>query len=81
MTTLTLTPRPVDAEPAVEESPALEELRTGDVIEVETLAGGAMSALVLLATDRFLVLDPCDDSTPFVVQHDELRRYRRFDGS
>ncbi|MFK8026349.1 MAG: hypothetical protein AB8G26_20510 [Ilumatobacter sp.] len=60
----------------------MEELLTGDVIEVKTVAAhgdDAMTCLVLLATDGFVVLDPCDGSTPFVLQSDELVEYRKFD--
>ncbi len=59
----------------------LEELNAGDVIEVKTAADVAddvMTVLVLLATDDFVVLDPCDDTTPFVLQMDELVEYRKF---
>ena len=59
-----------------------QQLNAGDVIEVRTneLADDdTMTVLVLLATDEFLVLDPCNDSTPFVVTRDELIDFRRFD--
>ena len=59
-----------------------QQLNAGDVIEVRTnelAADDTMTVLVLLATDEFLVLDPCDDSTPFVIKRDELLEYRRFD--
>lgn len=56
-----------------------QELIAGDVIEVATKDGDAMTVLVLLATEEFLVLDPCNDSTPFVVERDELVEYRKFD--
>ena len=61
----------------------MEQLDAGDVIEVRTKAlhDDVMTVLVLLATDDFVILDPCDDSTPFVVQADELVEYRKFDGS
>lgn len=64
-------------------TPLMEKLSTGDVIEVRTKADrdDAMTVLVLLATDDFVVLDPCDDSTPFVVLHDELVEYRKFDAA
>lgn len=60
-----------------------ETLTAGDVIEVRTIAehDDMLTVLVLLATDDFLILDPCDDSTPFVVQRDELVEYRKFDAS
>ena len=54
-----------------------ERLDTGDVIEVK-LRDDVVSTLVLLATDEFVILDPCDDSTPFVVKRDELVEYRKF---
>lgn len=59
----------------------MEELRSGDVIEVKTVSNhdDVMTVLVLLATDDFVILDPCDDSTPFVVRSDELVEYRKFD--
>lgn len=60
----------------------MEQLHAGDVIEVKTAADAGddvITVLVLLATDEFLVLDPCDDRTPFVVKTDELVEYRRFD--
>ena len=59
-----------------------QELNAGDVIEVKTAAnvdGNVMTVLVLLATDEFVVLDPCNDSTPFVVKCTELVEYRKFD--
>ena len=54
-----------------------ERLDTGDVIELK-LRDDVVSTLVLLATDEFVILDPCDDSTPFVVKRDELIEYRKF---
>lgn len=57
----------------------LQQLAAGDVIEVTTIDGDAMTVLVLLATDDFVVLDPCDDSTPFVIKNSELTEYRKFD--
>ena len=61
----------------------METLEAGDVIEVRTKAihDDVMTVLVLLATEDFVILDPCDDSTPFVVQADELVEYRKFDAS
>lgn len=61
----------------------MERLEAGDVIEVRTKAehDDVMTVLVLLATEEFVILDPCDDSTPFVVQRDELVEYRKFDAS
>jgi len=61
----------------------METLNAGDVIEVRTIADedDVMTVLVLLATDDFVILDPCDDSTPFVVQSEELIEYRKFDAN
>lgn len=57
-----------------------EEIHAGDVIEVKTIASAddVTTVLVLLANEHFLILDPCDGSTPFVVQSDELVEYRKF---
>ena len=57
----------------------MEQLKTGDVIEIKTLDNEVISVLVLLATDDALVLDPCNDQTPFVVNTEELVEYRKFD--
>jgi hypothetical protein len=54
-----------------------EQIDTGDVIEVR-LNGDVVSTMVLLATDEFVILDACDESTPFVVKRDELVEYRKF---
>ena len=54
-----------------------EQIDTGDVIEIK-LDDEVMSTMVLLATDEFVILDACDDSTPFVVKRDELVEYRKF---
>jgi hypothetical protein len=40
-----------------------------------------MTVLVLLATDEFVVLDPCNDSTPFVLKNSELIEFRLFDAA
>jgi hypothetical protein len=58
-----------------------DQLHTGDVIEMTTGDGEAITVLVLLATDDALVLDPCNDDTPFVLRADELIEYRKFDPS
>lgn len=61
----------------------LDKLTAGDVIEVKTAANVAddvMTVLVLLATEEFVVLDPCDGTTPFVLQNEELVEYRKFNG-
>lgn len=54
-----------------------EQIDTGDVIEVK-MNDDVVSAMVLLATDEFVILDTCDGSTPFVVKRDELVEYRKF---
>jgi hypothetical protein len=53
----------------------MQELKAGDVIEIKTSANvgdDVMTVLVLLVTDEFVVLDPCNDSTPFVSRCTEL---------
>jgi len=57
----------------------MERLETGDVLEIRTSDRDVITVLVLLATEDALVLDPCTDETPFVVNTDELVEYRRFD--
>jgi len=57
----------------------MEELITGDVIEMKTPGNEVMTVLVLLATDDALVLDPCNGETPFVLNSEELVEYRKFD--
>lgn len=59
----------------------MEQLIAGDVIEVKTTSADddTLTVLVLLANEDFVILDPCDDSTPFVLQADELVEYRKFD--
>ena len=62
----------------------METLVAGDVIEIKTVAESGddvLTALVLLATDDFVILDPCDDTTPFVMSSDELVEYRKFDAA
>ena len=56
----------------------MEQLETGDVIELDR-DGDPVTALVLHATDEFVILDLCDGSTPFVAKHDELVDYRKFE--
>ena len=61
-----------------------QELTAGDVIEVKTADNvdeDTMTVLVLLATDEFVVLDPCNDSTPFVLKNSELVEFRLFDAA
>ncbi|MDG2439802.1 MAG: hypothetical protein P8M10_10810 [Ilumatobacter sp.] len=61
-----------------------QDLTAGDVIEVKTADNvdeDAMTVLVLLATDEFVVLDPCNDSTPFVLKNSELIEFRLFDAA
>lgn len=56
----------------------METLETGDVIEL-VRDGEPCSALVLLAADEAVILDPCDGSTPFVLKREELVDYRKFE--
>ena len=56
----------------------IEQLETGDVIEISR-GDDVITALVLLATDEAVMLDPCDDATPFVLNTEELVEYRKFD--
>ena len=53
-------------------------IQDGAVIEIDH-DGDAMTALVLLAGEKSLILDACDGSTPFVVRYDELGSYRVFE--
>jgi len=55
-----------------------ERIETGDVIEINR-DGEMMSVLVLLATEDAVILDACDDSTPFVMRRCDLIDYRLFD--
>ena len=57
----------------------MEQLKAGDVIEMKTPDNDVITVLVLLATDDAVVLDPCNDETPFVVNTEELVEYRKFD--
>ena len=54
-------------------------LHAGDVIEI-AIDGGAVSALVLLATHEFVILDPCDGRTPIVVRTTDLGEVKVFSG-
>lgn len=54
-----------------------ERIETGDVIELSR-EGELISALVLLATEDALILDACDDTTPFVIRRSDLVDYRLF---
>lgn len=54
-----------------------ERIETGDVIEL-TREGELISALVLLATEDAVILDACDDSTPFVMRRTDLVDFRLF---
>jgi hypothetical protein len=55
-----------------------ERIQTGDVLEI-VLDDAVVSVLVLLATEEAVILDSCDDTTPFVLKRDELVEYRKFD--
>ena len=52
-------------------------IHDGDVIEVDG-PDGAITALVLLASPKMVILDLCDDSTPIVIERHLLRPYRVF---
>jgi hypothetical protein len=52
-------------------------IHDGDVIEVDG-PDGAVTALVLLATPKMVILDLCDESTPLVIERNSLRPYRVF---
>jgi hypothetical protein len=52
-------------------------LHAGDVIEVDIESDSA-TALVLLATHEFVILDPCDGRTPIVVRAEDLGPVRVF---
>ncbi len=54
-----------------------ERIETGDVLELDR-DGELISALVLLATEDAVILDACDDTTPFVVRRIDLIDYRLF---
>ena len=50
-------------------SPRTTAVSDGAVIEID-LEGEPMTALVLLAGDELMIVDPCDGTTPFVVRYD-----------
>jgi len=54
-----------------------ERIETGDVLEI-TRDGEIISALVLLASEGAVILDACDDTTPFVLRREDLVDYRLF---
>ena len=54
-----------------------DRIETGDVLEIDR-EGQMISALVLLASDDAVILDACDDTTPFVVRRSDLVDYRLF---
>ncbi len=61
-----------------------QKIETGDVLELvlpDAAGVEAVSAMVLLATDEFVILDRCAGSTPFVLRFDEFGDYRRFEPS
>jgi hypothetical protein len=55
-----------------------DRIETGDVLEIDR-DGELISALVLLATEDAIILDACDDTTPFVVRRSDLLDYKLFD--
>ncbi len=54
-------------------------LHAGNVIEVD-IEDDSATALVLLATHEFVILDPCDGRTPIVVRAEDLGNVRIFSG-
>ena len=54
-----------------------DTIETGDVLEIDR-DGEMISALVLLATEDAVILDACDDTTPFVVRRSDLVDYKLF---
>ena len=54
-----------------------DTIEAGNVLEVK-VDGEWVSALVLLATDDAVILDPCDGTMPVVVEAEDLREYRIF---
>lgn len=54
-----------------------ERIEAGDVLELDR-DGVLISALVLLAAEDAVILDACDDTTPFVVRRIDLIDYRLF---
>lgn len=55
-----------------------DRIETGDVLEINR-DGELISALVLLATEDAIILDACDDTTPFVIRRSDLLEYKLFD--
>lgn len=55
-----------------------DRIETGDVLEINR-DGELISALVLLATEDAIILDACDDTTPFVIRRSDLLHYKLFD--
>ena len=54
-------------------------LMTGDVVEFD-FEGGAVTALILLATPEAVIVDALDGTTPFVVDAAALTNVRVFNG-
>ena len=52
-------------------------IESGVVIELDH-DGVWISAIVLLANEEAIILDACDDSTPFLIRPIDLVRYRLF---
>jgi hypothetical protein len=52
-------------------------MQDGDVIEIDA-PDGPVTALVLLANAKMVILDLCDGSTPVVLDRIDLRPYRVF---
>jgi hypothetical protein len=52
-------------------------IEAGSVLEIK-VDDEWVSALVLLAIDDAVILDPCDGSTPVVFEAEDLPEYRIF---
>ena len=52
---------------------------TGDVLEIAAGDRRDHARSCSLAADDFLILDRCDDTTPFVLRRDELVDFKAFD--
>jgi hypothetical protein len=54
-----------------------EMIATGDVIEF-AYEGETRTGLVLLSNELGAIIDLCDDSTPLVIQHEDIEDVRVF---
>lgn len=53
-------------------------IEAGDVVEIDLDATTTVTALVLLATEEAAIFDPCDGTTPFVLEPHQLSSVRVF---